>query len=100
MSKGLKLLLDSNRGQYIPQQAIECLADGWDTGISNLDLAALKQGPENDWYYDAFDALEQNAQYTDDNGNVWRLHLDGDLWAFCETLMTEQEKADFFGNDY
>jgi len=40
-----------------------------------------------------------NARYTDKNGNVWRLMQDGDLWAYCFELMTDEEKENFGFND-
>ena len=34
------------------------------------------------------------ATFTE-NGNVWRLYQDGDLWALCFELMTAKEKENF-----
>jgi len=39
------------------------------------------------------------ATLKDDNGHVWRLWQDGDLWAYCEELMTDAEYSNFFGEE-
>ncbi len=97
MSQGIEILCDSHHGQYIPQLMINRLVDnGWQ-GIEKDDIADL-QDPSNEWYWEAWYNIEDNATYTDKNGNVWTLYQNGDLFAICEDLMTEEEKANFFGD--
>ena len=48
--------------------------------IDTSDLAACQDGPDNDWYWEAWDNILNNAEHTDSQGITWRLHQDGDLW--------------------
>lgn len=96
MSKGLELLCDSRHGVYIPEIMINRLIDaGW-VNISQWERETL-QSADNDHYWDAWDQVLGKSEYTDENGYVWRLYHDGDLWAYCEDLMTDEEKYNFFG---
>lgn len=97
----LILLFDSARGCYIPQQfALHCLdeSDGW-VGVSQEDLEALREGPDAEWYWQAWDTVEQNAQWVDpkDVENVYRLYQDGDLWAYNIKAAESGELDEFFG---
>lgn len=91
---GIELLLSDSRGVYIPRDfALYC--EDMD-GVSAEDIEILKTGPEHDSYWDAWDCVLQNAK-REINGKVWRLYQDGDLWAYCEDLMTDEEYYGFFG---
>jgi hypothetical protein len=57
----------------------------------------LAAGPEHYAYWDAWTAILDEASYIDKNGNVWALWQDGDCWAVCDALMTDDEYAEFFG---
>lgn len=94
---GIELLLNDSRGVYIPRDfALNFI--NWD-GIEAEDIEILKAGPdESDWYWETWDSVLSNATYTDEKGNVWRLHQDGDLWCYCEKLMTSEEHYNFFGD--
>lgn len=95
MSKGIQILLDSNRGIYIPQHFAEDCED-WE-GISEKDKETLLAGPDADWYWDTWADVLDRATYTDADGHVWRLYQDGDLFAICDALMTDDDYMDFFG---
>jgi hypothetical protein len=86
---GIELLLDDHRGVYIPRDFIDSF-DDWE-GINDEDRETLSS-PDNEWYWEAWDNVLSNATYTDRYGNVWRLHQDGALFAYCEELMTYEEK--------
>ena len=94
MSSGMVLLFDGNRGVYIPQNFAES-CDHWQNLPS--DFEDLLHGPEAESCWDIWNEVLDNATYTDSAGNVWLLWQDGDLWAYCEALMTAQEYQDFFG---
>jgi len=102
MSKGIQILLDSNRGIYIPQHfaegfAMQCTdGEGWE-GISEKDRETLLAGTDADWYWEAWEDVLNCATYTDADGNVWRLYQDGDLFAICDELMTDDDYMAFFG---
>lgn len=91
------LLLSDARGIYIPRdfaQDFNFDEDGWQ-GVSAEDRDTLSD-PNNDWYWDTWDTVLNNAHYTDKaSGKVYHLHHDGDLWAFCFDSMTDEEKRNF-----
>lgn len=97
MTNSIEIIADSARGVFIPQHAAECLASGWT--ISDTDRETLAAGPDAEGYWDTWNTVEQTAEYTDAAGNVWRLYQDGDLFAYCEALMTDREYVDFFGEE-
>ena len=57
-------------------------------------------GPEHDLYWDVWHDVTQNATVKTKDGYIFRLYQDGDLWLYCDELMTEQEKIDFWGSDH
>lgn len=91
---GMNLLLSDSRGVYIPRDFAMYFEDM--DGVSAEDMEILKAGPDAENYWDAWDCVLQNATATH-NGNVWRLYQDGDLFAYCEALMTDEEYYGFFG---
>lgn len=101
MSKGLELLCGCLHGVYIPHIMAERLHNsGW-TGITAHDILAIEKGPygrDSDQYWQAWEDVLNDAEFTDEEGNVWRLHHDGDLWAYCEELMSDDEYYNFFGD--
>lgn len=101
MSKGLELIFDGNRGQYIPQHFATELNISRIQGIDSEDIETLKKGPEdNEYYWDVWDRVLNNAFHVDSQGNTWRFYQDMDLWMYCDELMTTKEKKEFFGDDY
>jgi hypothetical protein len=98
---GLKLLISDNRGIYIPQEFAEFNHFNrlFNIDEDDADLVILREGPDSDYYWDAWDSVISRATYTDSQGNNWYLHQDGDLWLFCGKLMTDEEYSNFFGED-
>lgn len=100
------LLFDSRSG-HIPQRfAEECLMSGiWTisgTTIKNAaqtaaDVAILLGGPENPYYWDAWDSVSKDARLYHESG-VYKRYIgdDGDLFALCEERMTLDEHQRFF----
>lgn len=97
MSNAIEIIADSARGIFIPQHAAECLAPGWT--ISAADRETLAAGPENENYWHTWNDVEQSAEYTDTAGNVWRLYLEGDLFAYCDAAMSDAEYLNLFGEE-
>jgi len=95
---GVELLFLDNRGVYIPQNFAEELRTDWLHNVEQEDLDILAQGPDYEWYWETWDRVLNNAYYEDDNGNIWRFWQDGDVWMYCEELMTEEEKHNLFGS--
>lgn len=95
---GIEILLSDSRGVFIPQAfADQFDAQSWGFAEDDADLVTLRNGPDAEWYWDAWDAIVQRALYTDANGNRWFLSQDGDLFAYCEALMTDEEYEGFYG---
>ena len=96
----IQWLIDSAHGVYIPQIFATTFPTN-DWGITEAQAEVLRQGPnyadagysddpqevyaEQCWselYWDTWDAVLNNAEWRDGEGNVWRLYQDdGDLFA-------------------
>ncbi len=94
MYKAVQLLLDESRGHYIPQKFAENFRD-W-LGIHEEDRAILLQGQSHPEYWAAWEIVQECAYWRED-GKTWHLWHDGDLWAYCFDLMTQEEKTNLFG---
>lgn len=83
------LLVDENRGVYIPQTFAEMygehLLNHNESGASldwSWELETLKKGPDdNEDYYEAMDSIERNGILEID-GKHYDIEQDGDLWAY------------------
>jgi len=95
---GIEVLLSDRNGVYIPQIFAENFASGWEA-MSEWDLGVLKSGPEHESYWDVWSWCTDNLIHTDKSGNKWRLYQDGDLFAICEEIMSEEEYLNFFGEE-
>jgi hypothetical protein len=96
---GIDLLVSDHHGVYIPQIFAGFDFTNW-TGIVAENIEVLLRGPDHEDsqnYWDIWNDVTMNAVHTDTNGNVWRLWQDGDLWVYCEALMTDEEYYNFFG---
>lgn len=79
----IKLIIDEARGIYIPQNfAKNFNLDEW--GINGEEAAPLFDGPDHEEYWDAWEDVLRNAEYTDDKGHKWTLYQDGDLFCVRE----------------
>lgn len=96
MSLGLELLLTDARGVYIPRDFAMYIQDM--DNVTQEDKEILCSGPDHEWYWETWDEVLHKATSTI-NGKVWRLWQDGDLWAYCEELMTDEEYEQFFGEE-
>jgi hypothetical protein len=96
---GMKMLLDGSRGIYVPSNFVEHYdVSEWGFNEDESDIATLAEGPDSDFYWDAWHNVLGSAEYFDENDNRWFLvQDDGDLWAMCEALMTDEEYESFFG---
>ena len=94
--KAIQLLLSDARGVYIPRDFIDNFdLEKWHVKEYCLDVLS---NPDNEWYWDTWEQVLNNAYFID-SGNKWLLYQDGDLWAICYELMTEDEKSNFCFND-
>ena len=76
------LFSDSARGIYIPQHFAESVKRECVSGISPVQFAILRHGPEDEFYWDVWnEVVESNAIVTDpESGIAYTLFQDGDLW--------------------
>ena len=80
-----ELFFDGNRGIYIPRDFADAIdPDDW-TGIKTQDLDVLRAGPEQEFYWDAWQSVMDFAETKD--GRV--LHQDGDLWLIARDKAVE-----------
>lgn len=88
----IQLLLDSNRGIYIPKNfAEECNMEEWHVSAEYAE--ALKDA-DGEYYYETWDRVLTNA-YWEKDGQKFHLYQDGDLWALNFENMTSEEKNNF-----
>ena len=79
----IELLLSDSRGIYIPRDFLDFDLDKWHIKLSDEDLTIL-QDPYNDYYWDVWENILQNAYFVDEKGDRWALWQDGDLWAVMD----------------
>ena len=97
------LILSDARGIYIPRDFLtegngdvavqHCAA--WGLTDANREQWGDALDPESEGYWDAWAWITDNARYVDSDGDVYSLYQDGDLFALCYELMTEEEKSNF-----
>lgn len=94
----INLLLDSNRGRFIPRDFVK----GFDLtkfeGISEWARQTCVN-PDADGYWEAWDSILLSARHTDESGRVFTLHQDGDLWLLCLAEFTADERENFGFSD-
>ena len=73
------LLIDGSAGIYLPRTFYES-SDFRSWNISISDYRELSE-PGNEHYWDTWNDLLDRAECHDNDGHIWRLHHDGDLWA-------------------
>lgn len=93
----VELLCDSHHGVHIPSIMIQRLVDaGW----RNIpaDAVEVLSSVDNEGYWDCWEEVLNNAEWHDaSTGQVFKLHHDGDLFAYCPDSMTPQEYHHMFG---
>lgn len=99
----IALLLDGCRGVYIPQKFCQNfdLSKWQNIDSEDVEIILTENGEgeiqspyDIELYWDAWQAILDNATFTE-NGYTWRLSQDGDLWAYCYELMTNEERRNF-----
>lgn len=101
MSNGIQIFSNSAFGIYIPShfaQSVnrECIVElaRWKKG---LNFIANEDNIELDNYYDVWSDMLNHIELKDNNGNLWTLYQDGDLFMVCYEMMTMEEKRNLFG---
>ena len=92
--QAVELLLSDARGIYIPRDFVTDFdLEAWGLDPDGWAVEICKD-PEHEDYWEAWEQILWHATYTKD-GYVWKLCQDGDLWALCDQLMTDEEKQNF-----
>ncbi len=73
-------LVDSHHGVYLPQVFVEQFSIKEPDAVDEEALAVLKEGPDNELYWEAWDAILGCCLVTIGDRDYY-LHQDGDLFA-------------------
>ena len=75
------LVLSDSHGIYIPQIYCSDADEAWAqcVGVDYKDVQVCQQGPDHEWYWEAWQSILDNAHIVSD-GVTWRLEQCGDLW--------------------
>jgi hypothetical protein len=78
------LFLSDTRGVYIPRDFAQSIKRECVKGVSDEEWKILEAGPdyeENEFYWDVWNDVEQNAEITDpSNGIVYTIYQNGDCF--------------------
>lgn len=71
------LLLDGVRGCNLPQDFIAETegVQGWTYNVSTEDIETLKAGPDEEWYWEAWNNVLDNAYFTYIDGTKGILYI-------------------------
>lgn len=86
----MHLLLSDARGIYIPRDFAELYGE-----YLSEEQKFILAHPEDDSYWDVWAEVVDNVEI-DIDGKVYRLHQDGDLWAYRLEDMTLEQQFNFF----
>ena len=95
-TNGVMMILDDNRGINIPMDFVNefCTQDNIENGvikaIDQEQIQILKDGPENENYWDVWDEILQSCKIEFGN-DVYTLHQDGCLFMISLENMTPEE---------
>ena len=97
------LILGESRGMNIPRAFLiddlgniaEDHCTAWGLTADNSEWWEDAVNPCSEHYWESWDWILSNAKYTTPDGDIYRLHQDGDLWGICYEKMTDEEKKNF-----
>lgn len=87
-----RLLLSDSHGIYIPQLYCQSLSEeeAEESGISWEDVLLCQSGPDEELYWEAWQAICDSAEWEED-GERWNLLQDGDLWQVRADAVIPEE---------
>ena len=88
----VRLLLSDSNGVYIPQLYCQSLSEeeAEESGISWQDVLTCQSGPDEELYWEAWQQICDSAEWKED-GEMWRLLQNGDLWQVRADAVIPQE---------
>lgn len=93
------LLLSDARGTYIPKNFVEIFDMTKWQGVSPEQVEVLLGSTDfdaNPDYWEVWQDVLNNATFTDTDGKVYRLHQDGDLWAYHAESLSNEDYLNMF----
>ena len=94
MEKDLQIYADDARGIYIPQYFATSVHREFVKGVEEEDWGILESGPDNEFYWEAWDSVLKNATLTDSNGDEWTLYQDGALFLVPDGYVWHEDKEE------
>ena len=91
---GIVLISNDSEGIYLPKNFVERF-EGWEGIESEWIEDCLNV--DNEYYWDSWNNILDNAYFITEDGHVWRLNQDGDLFAICYELISDSDYYNFFG---
>lgn len=95
-----ELFVDDHHGQYMGQLAWQYLADEYKEQarkvLSAEDIASLEAGPDDEFYFDACDALTR-VTFMYEGQEVGIQYAEGGMWIIPESFYGTPESEEFFG---
>lgn len=88
------LIADSHHGIYTPKLVVdgELSNTTWDwSGVDKEDIKSIQNGPDDDWYWDAWANVIDNVSITGLDGTKYFLYQNDDLWAIPEQCSEQIE---------
>jgi hypothetical protein len=87
-----QLLLCDSHGIYIPKLWSWGISeeDCEDYSVSWEDVKLCQSGPDEEFYWEAWQSICDSASW-EENGSMWRLLQNGDLWAVKEDVEIPEE---------
>ena len=102
--RNINLLLDSNRGVFIPRDFATLYLDPEMTHLTIKPECVplvnrckpVISDPNNEWYWDSWDELIDGLILVDRSGNEWGLFQNGDLWIYRISAIDTDEVTSLF----
>lgn len=96
-------ILSSARGIFIPRDFLtdsyndvnKKHCEAWGLTEENKPYWKGATDTDNDDYWECWNWVLDNAEYRTEDGDVYQLHQDCDLWVICFEKMTDEEKENF-----
>jgi ribosomal protein S18 acetylase RimI-like enzyme len=93
------LLISDSYGIYIPQKFCENFdLNTWGLSESDKDVDVCLAGPDEEWYWEAWNTILNNAKHIDADGCEWHLEQDGDLFTVHYSEYEGEEDEDVRSN--
>ncbi len=86
------LFLDDHRGIYIPRDFVESIVPEALSGVDPENIEILKEGPDHEWYWEAWEDVMSKAVVTDKAGFKYSIYQDGACWLIPDGMEWSDEE--------